>query len=141
MKKVLVVLAAALVMALAACSGGGVAQEQPDPVAIVQAFYKAITDKQLDAAMDYVADDALFINPTGTYTGKEEVRTNISALVDGGFDFQLRDLVNTNGKVNYGYTLYINGENVEEGDNGVTIVKDGKIVFDGLEEGIPDSLR
>lgn len=140
MKKLLVVLAMILVLALNACSSGA-AQGKADPVTIVQAFYKAITDKQLDAAMAYVADDALFINPTGTYTGKDEVRTNISALVDGGFDFQLRDLVDTNGKVNYGYTLYINGEAVEEGDNGVTIVKDGKIVFDGLEEGIPDSLR
>jgi hypothetical protein len=30
---------------------------------------------------------------------------------------------------------------VEEGDNGVTIVRDGKVVFDGVEEGIPAALR
>ncbi|WP_374687643.1 nuclear transport factor 2 family protein [Promineifilum sp.] len=139
MKKYLVVIGALLVLLLSAC--GGMAQNEPDPVTVVQEFYTAIAEKQLETAMSHVADDALFINPTGTFTGKDEVRENISALIDGGFVFELRDLVNTNGKVNYGYTLYIGGEAVEEGDNGVTIVKDGKVVFDGLEEGIPAALR
>lgn len=139
MKKYLVVIGAVFLLLLSAC--GGMAQNEPDPVTVVQEFYTAIADKQLETAMSHVADDALFINPTGTYTGKDEVRENISALIDGGFVFELRDLVNTNGKVNYGYTLYIDGEAVEEGDNGVTIVKDGKVVFDGLEEGIPAALR
>lgn len=139
MKKYLVVIGALLVLLLSAC--GGMAQNEPDPVTVVQEFYTAIAEKQLETAMSHVADDALFINPTGTFTGKDEVRENISALIDGGFVFELRDLVNTNGKVNYGYTLYIGGEAVEEGDNGVTIVKDGKVVFDGLDEGIPAALR
>lgn len=139
MKKYLVVIGAIFLLLLSAC--GGMAQNEPDPVTVVQEFYTAIAEKQLETAMSHVADDALFINPTGTYTGKDEVRENISALIDGGFVFELRDLVNTNGKVNYGYTLYIDGEAVEEGDNGVTIIKDGKVVFDGLEEGIPAALR
>jgi hypothetical protein len=139
MKKYLVVVGMMLILLLAAC--GGAAQREPDPVTVVQEFYTAIADKQLETAMNHVGDDALFINPTGTYTGKDQVRDNISALIDGGFVFELRDFVNTNGKVNYGYTLYIDGQAVEEGDNGVTIVKDGKIVFDGLEESIPAALR
>jgi len=139
MKKYLVVIGAIFLLLLSAC--GGMAQNEPDPVTVVQEFYTAIAEKQLETAMSHVADDALFINPTGTYTGKDEVRENISALIDGGFVFELRDLVNTNGKVNYGYTLDIDGEAVEEGDNGVTIVKNGKVVFDGLEEGIPAALR
>lgn len=139
MKKYLFVIGAIFLLLLSAC--GGMAQNEPDPVTVVQEFYTAIAEKQLETAMSHVADDALFINPTGTYTGKDEVRENISALIDGGFVFELRDLVNTDGKVNYGYTLYIDGEAVEEGDNGVTIVKDGKVVFDGLEEGIPAALR
>jgi hypothetical protein len=139
MKKYLVVIGAIFLLLLSAC--GGMAQNEPDPVTVVQEFYTAIAEKQLETAMSHVADDALFINPTGTYTGKDEVRENISALIDGGFVFELRDFVNTNGKVNYGYTLYIDGQAVEEGDNGVTIVKDAKIVFDGLEESIPAALR
>lgn len=141
MKKILLVIGILLVLLAAACSGGAVTQAEANPVSVVQSFYGAIKDKQLETAMSYVADDALFINPTGTYNGKEEVRSNISALIDGNFVFELRDLVNDDGKVTYGYTLFIDGENVEEGDNGVTIVKDGKVVFDGLEEGIPESLR
>ncbi len=139
MNKYLVVVAALFVLLLAAC--GGAAESQADPTVIVQEFYQAIADGELDAAMSHVAEDALFINPTGTYTGKAEVRENISALIAGGLVFELRDLANDDGKVTYGYTLYIEGENVEEGDNGVTIVKDGKVVFDGLEESIPTALR
>lgn len=141
MKKILPFIGILLVLLAAACSGGAATQAEANPVSVVQSFYGAIKDKQLETAMSYVADDALFINPTGTYNGKDEVRSNISALIDGNFVFELRDLVNHDGKVNYGYTLFIDGENVEEGDNGVTIVKNGKIVFDGLEEGIPESLR
>lgn len=140
MKKYVVVLGAIFVLLLAAC-GGATQAEPAAPTAIVQDFYQAIADGELETAMSYVADDALFINPTGTYTGKAEVRENISALIEGGLVFELRNLVNDDGKVTYGYTLYIDGENVEEGDNGVTIVKDGKVVSDGLEEGIPAALR
>jgi hypothetical protein len=139
MKKMLFVIGVMAVLLLAAC--GGATQGEPDAVSVVQNFYDAIAEGELETAMSYVADDALFINPTGTFTGKEEVRGNISALIDGGFVFELRDLVNEDGKVTYGYTLFIGGENVEEGDNGVTIVKNGKVVFDGLEESIPAALR
>jgi ketosteroid isomerase-like protein len=138
MKKMLFVIGVLAILLLAAC---GATQNEPDAVSVVQNFYAAIADGELETAMGYVADDALFINPTGTYTGKDEVRDNISALIDGGFVFELRDLVNEEGKVTYGYTLFIGGENVEEGDNGVTIVRNGKVVFDGLEEGIPASLQ
>lgn len=68
MKKYLVVIGALLVLLLSAC--GGMAQNEPDPVTVVQDFYTAIAEKQLETAMSHVADDALFINPTGTFTGK-----------------------------------------------------------------------
>jgi len=139
MKKFLIVVGMLFALLLAAC--GGATGSEAGATSVVQKFYTAIADKQLDEAMSYVAEDALFINPTGTFTGKDEVRDNISALIDGDFVFELRDLSNDNGKVTYGYTLYIGGEAVEEGDNGVTIVRDGKVVFDGLEEGIPAALR
>lgn len=140
MKKIVVVLGVILVLLLAGCSGG-TAQQEADPVAVVQGFYDAIEAKQLDAAMEYVADDALFINPTGTYTGKEEVRGNISSLIDANLHFDLRDLVNEDGRVTYGYTTIIDGEAVEEGTNGYTVVQDGKVVFDGLRDTAPEAFR
>jgi hypothetical protein len=140
MKKYIVVIGAILVLLLAACSGGA-AQTETDPITIVREFYAAIAGQEVDKAMTYVAEDAQFINPTGTYNGKDEVRGNIQALSDGKFVFELRDLKNDNGLVTYGYTLYIDGEAVEEGDNGATVVRDGKIVFDGLAEDVPVALR
>lgn len=141
MKKMLLVFGAIFILLLAACGSGGTTQMEADPATIVQQFYTAIADQEVDKAMGYVAEDALFINPTGTYDGKAAVRENIQALADGKFVFNLRDLKNENGVVTYGYTLFIDGEQVEEGDNGATVVHDGLIVFDGLAEDVPVALR
>lgn len=140
MKKVLAVIGMVTILFLSACSGG-MTQQEPDPISVVQGFYGAIKDKQLDAAMEYVADDALFINPTGTYTGKEEVRDNISALIDANLYFDLRDFKDDEGRVSYGYTTIIDSQSVEEGTNGYTVVKNGKVVFDGLQDTAPEEFR
>lgn len=140
MKKHLVVIGVFLVLLLAAC-GGNTAQNESNPVDIVQAFYAAIKVEDVDGAMSLVADDAQFINPTGTYIGRDQVRENLSALAESNLAFDLRNVVNSNGHVTYGYTTYIDGEAVEEGSDGYTIVRDGLIIFDGTEATVPDSLR
>lgn len=140
MIKKVVLLSALLVLLLAACSGGA-GQAEADATAIVRDFYAAIHDEKVDTAMSFVAEDAQFINPTGTYIGKEQVRSNLDALAEANLSFELRELTDTGGFVSYSYTTYIDGEAVEEGTDGVTIVRDGKIIFDGTQSTVPDSLR
>lgn len=139
MNKILVVIAALFVLLLAAC--GGATESQADPTAIVQEFYAAIKAEDVDTAMTYVAEDAQFINPTGTYIGKDQVRENLDALALANLAFDLRDLQEENGHVTYGYTTFIDGEAVEEGTDGYTIVRDGLIIFDGTESSVPESFR
>ncbi len=59
------------VLALTFGSGSFSADAAPpapaDPISVVKAFYDAYNAGQIDKALEYVADDANFINPTGSY--------------------------------------------------------------------------
>lgn len=101
---------------------------------VVKAYYDAYNAGTIDLAMSYVADDAVFINPTGTYIGKAKARENLEAIKKEGLSFDLFDLKNDNGRVTYSYKVIIGGEAVETGNGGLTVVKNGLVVFDGTVE-------
>ncbi len=102
--------------------------------AVVKAYYDAYNAGDLDLAASYLADDVIFINPTGTHQGKDAARTNLEAIKKDGLRFDIFDLKNTNGRVQYSYKVNIAGETVETGTGGLTTVKNGLIVFDGTTE-------
>ena len=135
---ILLVMAA---LALTGCGqvGGSSASnsQSADAVAVVRGYYDAFNKKQIDQAVTYIADDARFINPTGDYTGKAQIREHLQGIANEGLSFDLSQFKNDNGRVTYAYKVLINGELVEEGDGGLTIVKNGKIVFDGTVETDP----
>lgn len=113
-----------------AASASAPAQAQ-DPVTVVQTYYDAYNNKDVDAAMENIAADAIFINPIGTFKGADEIRAHLQSIINDDLKFELSNFVNDNGRVTYGYEVIIGGETVETGTDGLTIVKDGKIVFDG----------
>jgi hypothetical protein len=129
----LILLVAAL--ALTGCvmvSDSGSPKSQPaDATTVVKSYYDAFNNKQVDVALTYIADDARFINPTGDYSGKAQIQEHLQALTEEGLSFDLSQFKNDNGRVTYAYKVLVKGVVVEEGDGGLTIVKDGKIVFDG----------
>jgi hypothetical protein len=98
---------------------------------VVKAYYDAYNAGNLDLAISFLADDVVFINPTGTYQGKAAARANLEAIKKDGLTFDIFDLKNTNGRVQYSYKVNIGGETVETGDGGLTKVLNGLIVFDG----------
>jgi ketosteroid isomerase-like protein len=126
----LILLSLILILAtlLSAC-----APAQPEPAAIVQRYYEALNKKELDTAMTFVADDAVFVNPYGTFKGKNDVRQSLQLVINDGITFDLSNLRDTNGRVVYDYTVKVNGEAVETGTDGLTIVRDGKITLDSTE--------
>jgi hypothetical protein len=72
MKKGLIFgLMTALVLILAACSAAGTPAPTPDPVTVVQSFNQAYNAGQLDEAMAFVADDAVFLDQGLKYSGKK----------------------------------------------------------------------
>ncbi len=102
-----------------------------DAVTVVQQYYAAYNARDIDKAVSFLADDVVFINPTGTYIGKAKARENLEAIAKDGLIFELFDFKEENGRVVYAYKVIIGGETVETGAGGLTIVKNGLIVFDG----------
>lgn len=122
----LVAAAVAAVLAIVPASANDTANTQ-----VVQAYYEAFNAADVDKAVTYLADDVVFINPTGTYFGIDEVRKSLEAQAGEGLTIELSDLKDDNGRVVYSYAVKVGDAVVDSGDNGLTVVKDGKIVFDG----------
>jgi ketosteroid isomerase-like protein len=111
--------------------------ESAEQIWIVQKYYEALNAKKLDLAMSFIAPDALFINPTGTYEGPEAIRDSLAGLNTDGITFNLSNFRNTDGTIVYDYEV-LQGSNVlDQGTNGLTIVQNGWITFDGTEETLP----
>jgi ketosteroid isomerase-like protein len=108
--------------------------EAAEQVWIVQKYYEALNAKNLDLAMSFIAGDAVFINPTGTYEGAEAIRESLAGLNKDGITFDLSNFRNTEGTIGYDYEVLQSGNVLDKGANGLTIVKDGLITFDGTED-------
>jgi hypothetical protein len=87
--------------------------------------------------MSFIGPDALFINPTGTYEGADAIRESLAGLNTDGITFNLNNFRNNNGTIIYDYEVLQGGNVLDKGTNGLTIVKDGWITFDGTEETLP----
>ncbi len=89
MKSHKIVIACMLVTVLAsACAS---TQPITEPVAVIEAFYEALNDGDLDAAMNFVADDAKFILNT-VYSGKAQVRAFYEGTIAMNTQWELSDL-------------------------------------------------
>ncbi len=108
--------------------------EAAEQIWVVQKYYDALNGKNLDLAMTYIAPDALFINPTGTYEGADAIRDSLAGLNTDGITFDLSNFRNTEGQIVYDYKVMQGANLLDQGTNGLTVVKDGKVVFDGTEE-------
>jgi hypothetical protein len=119
---------------LSACAPSA---DSSDPIVVVKNYYEALNTQNLDLAMSFIASDAVFINPTGTYEGTSAIRESLEGLGLDGITFELSNFRNTNGSVSYDYKV-LQGDNLlDQGTNGLTIVENGKIVFDGTEDTLP----
>ncbi len=108
--------------------------EAAEQIWVVQKYYDALNAKNLDLAMSYIAPEALFINPTGTYEGAEAIRDSLAGLSTDGITFDLSNFRNTDGKIIYDYKVMQGSNLLDQGTNGLTVITDGLVVFDGTEE-------
>lgn len=111
--------------------------EAAEQIWVVQKYYEALNAKDLELAMSFIAPDALFINPTGTYEGADAIHESLAGLNADGITFDLSNFRNTDGTIAYDYEVLQGGNVLDKGTNGLTIVKDGLVVFDGTEETLP----
>ena len=107
--------------------------ESAEQIWVVQKYYEGLNAKKLDLAMSFIAPDALFINPTGTYEGADAIRDSLASLNTDGITFDLSNFRNTDGKIVYDYKVIQAGSLLDQGTNGLTVVEAGWIIFDGLD--------
>jgi ketosteroid isomerase-like protein len=111
--------------------------EPAEQVWIVQKYYEALNAQNPDLALAFVAPDALFINPMGKYEGTDAIRKLLNDLRSSKTTLELSNFRNTAGEVVYDYIVLQGTSIIDQGTNGLTVVKDGKIVFDGTQQNRP----
>jgi hypothetical protein len=121
------------VLALCLITSGAVAAAATDPVGIVKKYYAAFNAGQFEAAASGLADDAVLTSPEGRFEGKDACRRYLKSLIDRGVRQENSNYREKAGEVRYDYKWYLGGAVVGSGTDGLTIVKDGKVVYDGLE--------
>ena len=126
---------AALAVAVSLAAGCG-SDEQS--IAVVKKFYAAVNAEDIDRAMTYVSQDAVFVNPTGRYDGKAQIRKFLARGTSTDTRFEHSNFrVKAVGRVVYDFVVMDGGQQVAQGMDGLTRVAEGKIYFDGTEADEP----
>jgi limonene-1,2-epoxide hydrolase len=127
-------LLAVVAFGLAATSFAAAASpRRENAVQIVKAFYADVNANEIDKAMRFVSPKAVFINPIGKYTGKAAIRAFLRRGASEGIVFDHTNFRVHGGRVVYDFRVKQYASIVAAGHDGLTVVKDGKIVFDGTE--------
>jgi ketosteroid isomerase-like protein len=111
--------------------------ESAEHIWLVQRYYQLVNKGDIDNAATLIADDAVFINPTGSYTGKAAIVAPLRAQAKDGLTFELSNFREQDGRVVYDYIVKQKGDTLDKGTDGLTKVKAGKIIFDGTEKTEP----
>jgi hypothetical protein len=108
-----------------------------DPTTVVKSYYDALNSQDLETAMSFIADDAVMSYPDGKFQGKEMIQRVVQGWLAGNFRSENSNYRESKGEVRYDYKVYFGDNLVDQDTDGLTIVKNGKIVFDGLEKDKP----
>lgn len=123
-----------LVLFLSACQSGA-AQQPMDPAAVMEAYTAAINNHDVERALAFVADDAVYHRPTGEFRGKAQIRTFIEDLVARNVRVEVVGERRVEGeRVMWESRVFLNDPNNPNGPQleirnaSESIVRDGKIV-------------
>jgi ketosteroid isomerase-like protein len=111
--------------------------EPAEHIWVVQHYYAFVNQGDIDNAAAYIADDAVFINPTGSYNGKAAIVASLRGQAKDGLTFELSNFREQDGRVAYDYSVKQKGDTLDKGTDGLTTIKGGKITFDGTEKTEP----
>src|SRR6185503_7055406 len=112
--------------------------EAAEQIWVVQKYYEALNEGQFDKMATFMADDMVVTFPGGKISGKQEIVTANQDTIGAGLTFELSDLKNTNGRVTSCFNVLQKGTQIDQGCTGVTIVRRGQIIFDGLAPDEPE---
>ncbi|HEX9924855.1 MAG TPA: nuclear transport factor 2 family protein, partial [Anaerolineae bacterium] len=104
--------------------------------AVMDAYTAAINAHDVEAALSYVADDAVYDRSVGAFNGKEEVRGFIQGIIDRNVHVELIGERTVDGeRVTWQSRVMLDdpanpgGPQIEVRNNSESIVRDGKIVM------------
>lgn len=127
-----ITVALALIAVMVVPSPQGLAQEI-DPGAVVDAYTAAINAGDVEAALAFVDDNAVYMRPAGRFVGKDEVRGFVQSLVERGAQIELhgsREVYGEYVRWNSRVAFASPGAGPAESRNrSQSIVHDGRILF------------
>jgi len=99
-----------------------------DPASVLKDFFAARNAADVDAAMKFVAADAVFTTFSAVDSGPEQIRAYIQARVDNGTQFEITNVQAqaTGDIVTWNFRALRNSALVREGE-GEAMIQDGKI--------------
>src|SRR5688572_21107928 len=100
-KKLITSILAAVAM-LVTASQSALAQET-DPLSVMKASLDAINAGNVDVAVATLADDAVFTTPTGSFKGKDQIRSAIMADVANHVQIEATNFQVAGDKVTYSF--------------------------------------
>jgi hypothetical protein len=115
---------------LVSCAGA----PPTEPAAVVKAAYESYNKGDLDGYLGYFSDDAVLCAPGGCSHGIQGIREYITLHVPAGTRrYELGDLVVEGNVVTYTANGYEGSQLVETVYDGLDVVMDGRIIFEGTE--------
>jgi predicted ester cyclase len=98
-----------------------------DPAMIVLAFWEAVNNQDLDAAMSLVAEDIKVTGSDMNFTGRDTFRVTLKSRM-AGIRYMVSDLIVTGNTVTYSWQYFKNDVLMGGGTDESMVVADGKIV-------------
>jgi ketosteroid isomerase-like protein len=119
----------ALAVSLISC-----ALAQPtDPIAIMQASNERINTGDVDGFMEFFAEDAIMLDPTGRHVGSQAIREVMQEVVKQGIRFELSDLRVDGNVVTCTCDVFIGDKKIDTVKS-LDVIVDGLIIFEGTED-------
>jgi len=98
------------------------------PAEIVQAFWSALNNQDVDTALSLASDDIQVVGPKMQFTGKPALQVNIKHYFLPGTKYVISDVVVVDDTVTYNWQVFVNDVLQTSGTGESMIVKDGKII-------------
>jgi hypothetical protein len=107
-----------------------------DPVSVVKAAFERINEGDLNGYMEFFSDDAVMAYRGGRFEGPEDIRAHMELnVMPTHTRTELSNISLDGNVVTYTYDIYEYEGDIHLGpfDDGVDVIVDGKIIFDGTK--------
>ncbi len=104
-----------------------------NPLSVVQGVFESLNKADIDGYVSYYADDAVMCSPGGCFHGTEEIKAKMGSYMQLHRRFEISDMKANGNEVTYVFKGFEGDRLVESANDGLFVVLDGKVIFDGSE--------